>query len=75
MAALCASIVYGIPRKTLQGHFKRQVSSPGVSTMGNCQTALSTEVELDIYKHIHVMEKALCGLTTTRVCGLAVIYC
>ena len=66
-----ASKIYGVPRKTIRRHAKKEVGTPGEVHLGRHRIILSDDVEKELFDHITYMEKALYGLGTKDVRRLA----
>ena len=66
-----ASKLYGVPRKTIRRHAKKEVGTPGEVHLGRHRIILSDDVEKELFDHITSMEKALYGLGTKDVRRLA----
>ena len=71
MSVKKASVVYKIPRPTLRRHRDSRVKCPGKVNLGSFKPVLGMQFEEELVSQIHMMEKALYGLTTNDVRHLA----
>ena len=62
---------YGVPRKTIRRHAKKEVGNPGEVYLGRHRIVLSDDVEKELFNLIVYMEKFLYGLCTKDVRKLA----
>jgi len=62
---------FGVPRRTLQRHFKGQVVEPGRQMLGRFRSTLSTEFEEELVAHAIDLQQRFFGMTPLDLRRLA----